>query len=71
MANRLLNMVGGAIERRRKKMEKVMIGVVLGQFSSQGRLSSLDRTILSYFVRMVSPLTTFYSYDLSLSFQHG
>ncbi|KAF9431657.1 hypothetical protein BGZ76_011867, partial [Entomortierella beljakovae] len=50
ITNSLLKLVGGSIGQRRKKSNKVVIGIGLGQFLSRMRLSSLHETFLSYFV---------------------
>ncbi|KAI7825628.1 hypothetical protein BC939DRAFT_121676 [Gamsiella multidivaricata] len=54
IADRLLNMVGGALGRQRDEEDKVVIGIGLGKFSSTGRLSSLHESFQSYFVQRVS-----------------
>ncbi|OAQ31430.1 hypothetical protein K457DRAFT_136326 [Linnemannia elongata AG-77] len=59
MAERLLNIVGGSLGRRiedNKEQDPVLIGVGLGQFESNIKLSSLDSTFLAYFIRTVRSL---------------
>ncbi|KAF9290374.1 hypothetical protein BGZ88_007373, partial [Linnemannia elongata] len=54
MAERLLNIVGGSLGRRiedNKEQDPILIGVGLGQFESNIKLSSLDSTFLAYFIR--------------------
>ncbi|KAF9995996.1 hypothetical protein BGZ79_010270, partial [Entomortierella chlamydospora] len=53
IADSLLRMIGGSIGSRRKEGEKVVIGVGLGKFSAQTKLSSLHGTFESYFVQLV------------------
>lgn len=54
MTDSLLRVVGGSIGQKRHDNNKVIIGIGLSKFSSRIRLSSLDGTFLSYFVRKVS-----------------
>ena len=54
ITERLLNMVGGSAGRLRRPEQKVAIGIGLGRFSSNIRLSSLDSSFASYFVQKVS-----------------
>ncbi|KAF9284831.1 hypothetical protein BGZ88_009765 [Linnemannia elongata] len=59
LAERLLNVVGGSLGRRIEENEDkdpILIGVGLGQFSSNTKLSSLHSTFLSYFVKTVRSL---------------
>jgi len=53
ITDRLLGMVGGSIGAKRHRDNKVVIGVGLGKFSSNSRLSSLHDSFLSYFVQKV------------------
>ncbi len=48
MADSLLRVVGGSIGQRREENNKVIIGIGLGKFPSNIRLSSLDRSFLTY-----------------------
>jgi hypothetical protein len=57
MAERLLNIVGRSLGRRieeNKTQDPILIGVGLGQFSSNTRLSSLHSTFLSYLIKTVT-----------------
>ena len=56
ITDRLLNLVGGSIGRKRDEANKVVIGVGLGKFSSKSRLSSLHESFQSYFVQKVRAL---------------
>ncbi|KAF9536710.1 hypothetical protein EC957_009925, partial [Mortierella hygrophila] len=59
LAERLLNVVGGSLGRRvedNEDKDPILIGVGLGQFSSNSRLSSLHSTFLSYFITTVRSL---------------
>jgi len=53
ITDRLLNMVGGSLGRRRSEADKVIIGVGLGKFSSNSRLSTLHESFQSHFVQRV------------------
>ena len=54
IAESLLRMVGGSSGRKREGTDKVVVAVGLGKFSSRIRLSSLDQSFQSYFIRLVS-----------------
>lgn len=54
IADRLLGAVGGSIGRKKEESDPVLIGIGLGQFNSNSRLSSLHSTFLDFFVRTVS-----------------
>ncbi|KAF9083795.1 hypothetical protein BGX29_002902 [Mortierella sp. GBA35] len=54
IVKRLLQIVGGSPGAKRKDSNKVIIGIGLGKFSSNIRLSSLHESFQSYFVQMVS-----------------
>jgi hypothetical protein len=54
ITNRLLHIVGGTTGRQRDEVNKVVIGVGLGQFSTETKLSSLHTSFQSYFVKKVS-----------------
>ncbi|KAF9943841.1 hypothetical protein BGZ65_000123, partial [Modicella reniformis] len=56
ITDRLLNMVGGNIGRKRQPDDKVVIGIGLGKFSSDSRLSSLHTSFQEYFVQKVRSL---------------
>ncbi|KAF9130560.1 hypothetical protein BG015_003986 [Linnemannia schmuckeri] len=58
LAEGLLNVVGSLGRRIEDNKDKdpILIGVGLGQFSSNSKLSSLHSTFLSYFIRMVRSL---------------
>ncbi|KAF9143837.1 hypothetical protein BGX20_007083, partial [Mortierella sp. AD010] len=51
ITDRLLSMVGGSIGRQRDEADKVVIGVGLGKFSANTKLSSLHESFQSYFVQ--------------------
>lgn len=57
LVERPINIVGGNLGRRiedNEDKEPILIGVGLGQFSSNSKLSSRHSTFLSYFIRTVS-----------------
>ncbi|KAI1313906.1 hypothetical protein EDD11_002406 [Mortierella claussenii] len=51
LTDQLLRMVGGRIGEQRKNENKVAIGIGLGQFSSNSKLSSLHGSFSRYFIR--------------------
>lgn len=53
IADSLLRMVGGSIGARRNGEDKVIIGIGLGKFSSNSKLSSLHESFQTYFVKKV------------------
>ncbi|KAF9183244.1 hypothetical protein BGZ51_004166 [Haplosporangium sp. Z 767] len=53
ITNRLLKMVGEAAGRPRNEMNRAVIEVGLGQFSTKTRLSSLHTSFQSYFIQKV------------------
>ncbi|CAO3572041.1 unnamed protein product [Mortierella alpina] len=59
IADQLLGMVGGSVGQQRDPANKVIIGIGLGQFASQGRLTSLHTSFQSFFVQKVSPRSVF------------
>lgn len=54
LAKRLLDLVGGTPGAIRDSSNKVVIGIGLGDFSSNSRLSSLHTAFYKYFVQLVS-----------------
>ncbi|KAF9964874.1 hypothetical protein BGZ73_001677, partial [Actinomortierella ambigua] len=56
LADALLRMVGGTIGEKKKDENKVVIGVRLGRFQSTFRLTSLDQSFMTYFVKKVRSL---------------
>lgn len=54
IADSLLKMIGGAIGKKVEKGFPAVIGIGLGQFKSNTRLSSLHESFLSFFVQKVS-----------------
>jgi hypothetical protein len=54
LAKRLLVLVGGTPGAKRDSSNKVVIGIGLGDFSSNSRLSSLHTAFCKYFVQLVS-----------------
>lgn len=57
IANRVLSLVGGSVGRKRDPKHMVVIGIGLGQFSSQSGLSSLHGTFMAYFIQLVCYLS--------------
>ncbi|KAF9920167.1 hypothetical protein FBU30_010048, partial [Linnemannia zychae] len=51
ITDRLLNMVGGSLGRQRSETDKVVIGIGLGKFSSNSRLTSLHESFQAHFVQ--------------------
>ncbi|KAG9323017.1 hypothetical protein KVV02_008085 [Mortierella alpina] len=56
MTDRLLKLVGGSIGAQRDETNKVIIGVGLGRFSSNTKLTSLHESFQSYFVQKARSL---------------
>ncbi|KAF9951295.1 hypothetical protein BGZ72_007152 [Mortierella alpina] len=56
IADQLLKMVGGSIGQQRDPANKVIIGIGLGKFSSQARLTSLHTSFQSFFVQKARAL---------------
>lgn len=54
VGKRLLELVGGTPGAKRDSKNKVIIGIGLGEFSSNSRLSSLHTAFSEYFVQLVS-----------------
>lgn len=53
IANHVLKLVGGSIGRKQDPKSMVIIGIGLGQFSSDSGLSLLHETFMVYFVQLV------------------
>jgi hypothetical protein len=58
LADRLLGVVGGSIGRIKNDSVPVLIAVGLGQFKSNGRLSSVHSSFLRFFIQTVSMTVT-------------
>lgn len=58
ISNRLLGLVRGPIGAKRDPSNLVVIGIGLGQFSFENRLSSLHGSFVSYFVSLVRSIPT-------------
>ncbi|KAG0347646.1 hypothetical protein BGZ54_004853, partial [Gamsiella multidivaricata] len=56
VAKRLLEMVGGTPGAKRDDKNKVIIGIGLGEFSSNSRLSSLHTAFSTYFIQLARSL---------------
>ncbi|KAG0048072.1 hypothetical protein BGZ83_006918 [Gryganskiella cystojenkinii] len=56
VAKRLLEMVGGTPGAKRNNDNKVIIGIGLGEFGSNSRLSSLHTAFSAYFVQLARSL---------------
>lgn len=54
IADRLFRIVGGSIGRVRDPENHVLIGVGLGKFSMKNGFSSLDSSLLSFFIKKVT-----------------
>jgi hypothetical protein len=53
LTDRLLSMVGGTIGKKRESNKKVVIGIGLGRFGTNTKLTSLHSSFSSYFVGKV------------------
>ncbi|KAF9903765.1 hypothetical protein EC991_003368, partial [Linnemannia zychae] len=63
MAERLLGIVGGSLGRRledNQDDDPILIGIGLGQFMSNGRLTSLHSSFLEYFIKAARSLGYFH-----------
>ncbi|GJJ75410.1 putative transposase [Entomortierella parvispora] len=56
IANSILKLIGGSVGAKRRADRMVVIGIGLGEFGSNNRLSSLHESFLAYFINLLRSL---------------